>query len=163
MAYKRIPTLCIEDAEIFWKNFSGREQQYNEKGNRNFCVFIDDEETAQKLINDGWNIKIKQPYDETEDSRYYVQVKLNYDSAQPPVVVLKKGKNMIHLDEDTVGRLDTADIIYVDLEINPYDYGSKRGGAPAYSAYVKELYVTIAVSRFAAKYAEQEAPEEEPW
>ena len=32
MAYKRIPTLCIEDAEIFWKNFSGREQQYNEKG-----------------------------------------------------------------------------------------------------------------------------------
>ena len=115
MAYKRIPTLCIEDAEIFWKNFSGREQQYNEKGNRNFCVFIDDEETAQKLINDGWNIKIKQPYDETEDSRYYVQVKLNYDSAQPPVVVLKKGKNMIHLDEDTVGRLDTADIIYVDL------------------------------------------------
>lgn len=31
MAYKRIPTLCIEDAEIFWKNFSGREQQYNEK------------------------------------------------------------------------------------------------------------------------------------
>ena len=70
---------------------------------------------------------------------------------------------MIHLDEETVGRLDTADITYVDLEINPYDWSSKRGGAPAYSAYVKELYVTIAESRFAAKYAEQEAPEEEPW
>lgn len=163
MAYKRIPTLCIEDAEIFWRNFSGREQQFNEAGERNFCVYIDDEETAQKLIEDGWNVKIKQPYGDDTEPRYFIKVKVSFTSNVPPLIVLKKGRVTAELDEDTVGRLDSADITYVDLEINPYDYGSKRGGKPAYSAYVKEMYVTIAESRFATKYAAKEAPEEEPW
>lgn len=163
MAYKRIPTLCIEDAEILWRNFSGKEKTYNEEGDRNFCVFIDDDEMAQKLAADGWNVKIKKPYDETEEPRYYIKVRVSFESNTPPLIVLKKGKNTIELDESTIGRLDTADIIYIDLEINPYDYGSKRGGKPAISAYVKEMYVTIAESRFAAKYAAKEAPEEEPW
>ena len=163
MAYKRIPTLCIEDADIIFRNFAGREQRFNPEGARNFCVFIDDEEVAQKLINDNWNVKIMSPRDEGDSPRYYIKVHVNFDSGQPPIIMMRKGKNTIQLDEETVGRLDTAEITYIDMEISPFDYGSKRGGTPAYSGYVKEMYVTIAESRFAAKYAAKEAPEEEPW
>lgn len=163
MAYKRIPTLAIENAEIFWKNFAGREQQFNAAGKRNFHVFIDDEEMAQRMADDGWNVKIKQPYDETEEPRYHIKVNVDFNSSQPPIIKMIKGRTVVDLDEETVGRLDTAELVQVDLEISPYDYGSKRGGSPAYSGYVKEMYVTIAESRFAAKYAASEAPEEEPW
>ena len=52
MAYKRIPTLCIEDAEIFWKNFSGREQQYNEKG---------DAKVSLEFAGHGFDILVHNP------------------------------------------------------------------------------------------------------
>lgn len=163
MAYKRIPTLCIEDAQIIFRNFAGRAQRFNDEGKRNFCVFIDDEETAQRMIADGWTVKIMEPRDETEEARYFIKVHVNFESKNPPLIVMRKGRNNIELDAETVGRLDSADITYIDLEISPDDYGTRRGGEPAISGYVKEMYVTIAESRFAAKYAAKEAPEEEPW
>lgn len=163
MAYKRIPTLCIEDAELLYKNFRGLENSCNDDGARNFCVYIDDDDVAQKLIEDGWNVKIRQPKNDNETPRYYIKVNVNFKSYQPPLIVMFKGRNRVELTEETVGQLDGAYIESVDLEISPYDYGTRRNGRPAYSGYVKEMYVTIAEGRFAAKHAAKEAPEEEPW
>ena len=50
--------LQIDDARITYKNFEGRGDKYNRQGDRNFVLIIPEENMAQELINQGWNVKI---------------------------------------------------------------------------------------------------------
>ena len=50
----------IENAKIRFRNFSGKEGRFNPAGRRNFCVFLDDD-TANDLKDEGWNIKWLNP------------------------------------------------------------------------------------------------------
>ena len=92
-------TLNIENAHIMFKNFSGKGDQFNRAGDRNFCVRIDDPEFAKQLKADGWNIRQLRPRDEEEEGTYYIQVKVNYRN-YPPKVYMIAGKNKVLLDED---------------------------------------------------------------
>lgn len=146
-------TIVIENARIGFRNFSGRETQFNPAGKRNFCVFLDPD-LATALDNDGWNVKWLTPKDENDDPQPYLQVSVNYANLPPKVIMItSRGKTI--LDEESLSLLDWADIIEVDLIINPYNWviqegtkNEKRG----IKAYVKSLYVTIAEDEFESKY-----------
>ena len=155
----RLPLLEIEDARLLFPNFSGKEKTYNRKGDRNFCVAIEDEKMAQKLIADGWNVRVLQPRDEDELPLHYLQVAVRFDNFPPNIFLVNKRGKPIRLDEESVDALDNADILSADLLINPSHWETKDGKS-GIKAYLRTMYVVIQEDRFAAKYASDEYPQE---
>ena len=169
--------LEINDARIIFRNFRGEGGKFNKEGDRNFALVIaggtldngfnrtelTSEEMAEALINDenrfgvGWNVKIKAPREEGDDPFIYLPVKVKFND-RGPSVYLQSGRNRTGLTEDTVSILDDIDILNVDLDIRPYD--DEINGKPFRSAYLQSILVRQEIDRFAARFAEEEGPEE---
>lgn len=108
--------LAIENAYIFRRNFAGTKGEANAKGDRNFCVFLDDE-LAVQMIRDGWNVKTISPR-EGDPKESYVKVTVSYSGGTPELVMISP-KGRIVLSEDAIEILDQIDIEKVDLIVRP--------------------------------------------
>lgn len=144
----RIPEITLEGVRLIFKNFSGEERRFNEAGKRNFGVILP-EEVAADMAADGWNVKTLASREEDEPDAKFLKVNVNYNSGRPPRVIVLAGRNRTPLNEDTVGSLDWAEIVNVDLVISPY----VREDTSSVTAYLKTLYVTIDQDPLDAKYA----------
>ena len=141
-------SITIENADIGFRNFSGEEGKFNPAGNRNFCVFFD-EDMGKTLEDDGWKIRWLDPKEEGDAPTAILQVKVNYNNIPPQIMLVTSGGKTI-LDEDSVGMLDWAEIENVDIIIRPYNWNVN--GKTGVAAYVKSMYVTIIEDEFAHKY-----------
>lgn len=147
----------IDNAEFtFRTNFSGRISEFNRDGQRNFCVSLDDK-LAEDLLRDGWKVKYRKPNPNDPDqyAQPFLQVRVSFDNEKyiPKVyMVTKRGKKL--LNEFTIGQLDDANILNVDLSIRPHNYPAMPNRPAGVSAYLKSMYVTIAEDPLDEKYAE---------
>ena len=140
---------------LIFRNFSGEETKYNRKGDRNFCVVIEDPEQAQRLTDDGWNVKVRPANDRYEEPMSFLKVTVNFANI-PPKIVMVSGKVKTQLDEESVNELDTAELKRVDLTINPSDW--EVNGNSGTKAYLKVMYATLDRDVFASRYEDEELP-----
>jgi hypothetical protein len=150
----KLPPFIVEDAKIIFPNFSGRPTTYNVNGGvRTFNVVLD-LETAQKMKNDGWNVKLPDPPTTDDDDEIvkdpHIQVRLRFDK-RPPHIVMITSKGRTTLTEDTVDVLDSVDFETVDLIANAsyWEVNGKYG----FKAYLKSMFVTIEEDYLERKYA----------
>lgn len=146
---KKDETVLLEDYTLIFKNFEGKEGQYNRKGDRNFAVLLD-VDTANRLDRDGWNVKALKAREEGDPEQPYLPVSVNF-SGRPPHIVMITSRGRTELDEAKVEMLDWADIETVDLIINPYNW--EVNGKSGKKAYLKSMFVTIREDALDLKYA----------
>ena len=140
--------LQMDDAKIIFKNFAGRGGKYNREGDRNFSVKITDPDIADVLIENGWNVKIKPPYEEGDMPDMTLKVKVKF-SKYGPNVYLQSGDARRKLTEKTVDIIDRINIDRVDLDIRPFD--SEVQGKEWRTAYLDNILVYQRLNRFATE------------
>jgi hypothetical protein len=149
-------TVLMEGVRLVFRNFTGKEGQYNREGDRNFGVILPND-VAEAMLADGWNVKYLKAREDDEDEAEvpWLPVKVGYGKGRPPKIMLVTDRGRTALDEDTIDTLDWADIVNVDLIVRPYNYDV--GGRTGISAYVQSMYVTIEEDALERKYAEMDA------
>jgi hypothetical protein len=149
-----VKTFMVEDARIIFRNFAGKEGQYNREGDRNFAVVLP-ADIAKEMLADGWNVRVLAGREEGEEDTPYISVAVNFNN-RPPRVVLLTSTTRTQLNEDSVEILDWADIKYVDLIARGYDWSvNNKTGT---KAYLQSLFVTIEEDALEKKYSIHEDP-----
>lgn len=150
---ERIPNINIQDARLIFRNFGGKPSDYNREGERNFGVLLDPE-IAQKLTEDGWNVKHLRPRNEEEEEnpQAWLSVKIRF-TPYPPIACLITPKGKVKLDEETIDQLDWSRIRHCDLVIRPYSYPPTGGRPGGIAAYLKSIYVEVDMDPVDEAYA----------
>lgn len=153
-------TVLLEGVRLVFRNFAGKEGKYNREGDRNFGVIIPDQQVAEAMLRDGWNVKYLKPRENDDEGEEtdeptetpWLSVKVGYGKGRPPQIYLvtQGGRKRTLLDESTVSELDWADITDTDLIVRPYNYDVN--GRQGISAYVQSMYVSIEEDPLRAKY-----------
>lgn len=150
-----IPEEEFEHADVHWgfSHFDGREAMFNEEGDHNFIIRIP-EQRALRMQEAGWNVKQKEGREEGDPLEWHLKVKIGTKRGMPKIFFVK-GKRIIRVEDAR----ELADIRFsvvtnLDLIVQPSRWinGNRQG----ISAYVKEMYVEMNVSKFDEKYAELE-------
>lgn len=157
----------LEDVRILFRNFSGKEGQFNRAGQRNFNVLLPPE-IAEKMLKDGWNVKELKPRDAEDELEYRIEVAVNY-GGRPPRLVMVTSRGKTNLDEESVDLLDWADITHADVILRPYQW--EVNGKTGVKAYLQTGFFTIREDELERKYAEvpdsamsaMTVEEEPPW
>lgn len=159
----RTNLVIVENGKfIFDTNFAGdpKKDRFG-SDERKANLVIPDIDLARELIDDGFNVRLTKPRVGEEEGfvpRYFVKVKLNYDSKWPPKVYLVTDEdNSVLLDEESVACLDDIWVDRVNAVLNRYE------GPNGKSLYVKsmEVYQKVDDDPISAKYRRRNRDEEE--
>lgn len=137
--------LQIDDARLAFRNFRGERGRFNAEGERSFALVLPDEEIADRLSEEGWNVKIRNAH-EGEDPFMYLTVKIRFNDWGPNAYLVTNGRKT-KLDKNSIGILDRVNIIDCALDIRPYDW--EVNGNKGRTAYLSAIKITQGVDRFA--------------
>lgn len=142
--------VILEDVRLIFRNFEGKEGQYNRAGDRNFGVILDDNQ-ANELERSGWNVKYLKAREEDDVPQPWIQVSVSYKN-RPPLIVMITSRGRSELHEDQIEIMDWVDVAHVDLYLNPYSWAVS--GKTGIKAYLKSAYITIDEDPLQLKYAD---------
>lgn len=142
--------VLLEDVRIAFRNFAGKEGQYNREGDRNFAALLP-ADVAEQMDKDGWNVKYLKPREEDDEPQAYIQISVNFGN-RPPKVTTVTSRGRTPLGEGEVDILDWAEIKTVDLIIHPYEWSVN--GKTGVKAYLQSLYAVLEEDELDRKYAD---------
>lgn len=143
--------LIIEDARIIFRNFEGKEKQFNAEGDRNFTLVLEDQNIVDALERDGWNVKYLKPREEGDSPQAILKVKVNF-KGRPPRIVFVTSRGKTNIPEEDAYMVDFADIRKVDINVSPYSY--TVNGNTGISAYLQSIYMVLNEDELDLKYAD---------
>ena len=148
-------TLEVRNAVMIWTNFEGKANRFGNT-TKNFNLVINEELKAALEADPNKVFNIHHIGGEgTEDpDMYFINVKINMDSAYPPVVTLytdfRGVKSHVALDDASIQCLDHVNIQSADCVLNLYESKMHQGHV---SAYLRKLNVIQnKESAFGGKY-----------
>lgn len=108
--------------DLLYRNFAGNKTDYNDAGNRNFCIKVA-EEDVDTLLKANINVK------RTKEDEPYFKVNVRYDNVPPTVARVKTLPNgqviKTVIDEDNLKMLDRTFIAEATISASPY-YSKKN-------------------------------------
>lgn len=151
-------SVILEDVDIVFRNFSGAPERFNPAGGkRNFSVILP-EDTAQRMMREGWNVKQmnrREGDDPDHVPPYYLKVNVSFPRAdsrgKPPTLVLITSGGRKVYTEETVDIFDMVEVESVDVKIRPYD--GEMNGRRFRSAYLVAIYVQVYEDELARKWS----------
>lgn len=152
-----INDLEIPDAQVkwAWSHFAGEKATFNDAGDHNFIVILPEEDALKLLeIPDGWAIKRHDPREEGDPPEYTLKAHISYRFEQPDVYIIK-GNRRFKATEEDLSDIKRSTCERIDVILGPSRW-RRPTGETGVTAYVKEMYVVIRESRFAAEYADYE-------
>jgi hypothetical protein len=155
---KELPLFSIEDVKFIYRtNFAGEERPpYDDAGDRYFNAGIPDEETAQRMLADGWNVKWTSPSKTATPEviaefvpEPFIVVHLGFKFRAPQIILIRDGKPSVITEKNT-SLLDSTDFEGVDIVVRARRHEMNGGG---YKAWLAEFYGTVKLSDMGKKYA----------
>lgn len=147
----RPDNVVLRDARILpgsYRNFSGRGDQYNREGDRNFTVELP-EDVARAMIDAGWNIRVRDPREEGDAPQFLFKVAVSYKFKTPQINLIS-GNTRNLLPEDLVAIIDDAEILKADLIVEPSVW--EVNGNTGIKAYLKTAFITVFQDELSAEY-----------
>lgn len=153
---RNLDDVFIEDARLYFHNFDGK-SKFNQQSNSGYIeygVVIDDPEFANKLAEEGWDIRVKN-YDDG-NVRYYIKAVINFEPRSPKdgsiieeyvpsVFVYVEGSDsmtQITSKEEMAMYEQNVDVIKVDCRL-----GAKpaKNPIPHIVAYTRHVVFTVRI------------------
>lgn len=154
----RVEKLELENAKLMggkFKNFSGKETDYNREGARFINVVIPSDK-VEDICSKGWSVKQLPPREDGDEPVYFMKINIRYVEdggfSDPKIYKGTSPDNMHKVTVANIADLDRDEFENVDLVIRPYHW-SRKSGEEGISAYLDEMYAIIKGSRFSAKYS----------
>jgi len=156
---KRIEDLEIENADVFRLNLGGNERTdsrgkvVNKGGTRNLCIRLDNE-IAEQMRDEGWNVKILPPREDGDEAHYFISAEVRFRPMRPSIYLVSGNKKTL-LDEDTIECLDNSRFKEVSLRIHPRVWVNDNGEEKI-KAFLSEAYFVVNLSNIGRKFADYE-------
>ena len=172
--------LNVENAAMIYKNFSGKPTRVNPQGGKRTFSLALSRDLAEKLNDQGWNIKVKEVRDqvvegemtrtvgwqdyianyqtEFDHALIYTEIVVNENSEYPPKIYkvseFNGEKTIAPIPPEQWYRLDESELMNIDVSIHPYTHGRSLANPDAKKGYLKSMYaVSVPVDAFGGKYA----------
>jgi hypothetical protein len=151
----RRETITFRDAEIIFRNFTGKAGPYNAEGERSFAILLD-EDLAKDLQEGGMNVKPLNRREEDDEQMYYLPVAVSYRIRPPRVYMVTGDGNVMPLrktllPENLLEMMDNLELgaCHMVIAVSNYDVRGTKGK----KAYLQSFFGHVLMDELEQEYA----------